>query len=131
MAHNFTGAPFYPQVIENIIQTYGEELTAVKRNEVSDGYGGTTPSPSQIIFVTMRGVFYSKSHAQIAITELGQFANQTATKNVGLLLLKTDADKIDEGYEIEREGKVYRVRSIRFYFEICAQAELEVIDRDG
>lgn len=123
MEHRLIG---YKPLIEHIVRTHGEDFKAEIEEIKPDGYGGTVQTG--IISVSLRGVFYGEKFQKFDLMELGKLPRSlVSNQNLSILLTCDDGEKLKEGFKMERNGKIFRVRHMRKYFAVCYQAELEMI----
>ena len=115
---------YYKKYIEKAINLNPTVITIKRIQKVSDGFGGYIEQEIELPPQTVN-IYQKKSqreHISDSGTTIGYYIANTEK-----MLCMGDADVL-EGDKFEANGRKYRVSFINNYFDICKQAELEVIE---
>lgn len=112
---------YYQKYIEKIINAKSVSIILKRQIKTDDGYGGdiieNTLLPTQQFYI------YDKKYSREIITDAGKSYYSTIDSK---MLCLGDAD-IKKDDTLVYQGNTYNVQSVESYFDICKQAELEVI----
>lgn len=114
---------YYKKYIEKLINADPVNIT-IKRTEITDdGFGGKEETTVTLEPQTV--TFYDRKAQREVVSDIGTVTAYYAS-NTTKLLVMGDAD-IKEGDVFEYGGKTFKVGFVKPYFDVCKQAELEVI----
>lgn len=114
---------YYKKYVEKLINTNPANITITRTEFISDGFGGG--EEKTVTLEPQTATFYDKKTQHEVVSDKGTVTAYYAS-NTTKLLVMGDAD-IKEGDVFEYEGKTFKVGFVKPYFDVCKQAELEVI----
>lgn len=116
---------YYKKYIEKLINSNPTTINITRIEKIPDSYGGYT---EKTIEITETVTFYQKKSNRQMVSDSGTTIGYISS-TVDKILAKGNAD-ILEGDIFVVDNKEYRALFVKPYFDICKQAEVEVI-RDG
>lgn len=114
---------YYKKYIEKAINANPTTITIKRIKKIPDGFDGWIEEPIELPPQVVS--IYQKRAQRERISDSGTTIGYMAS-NVEKMLCKGDAD-VKEGDRFEANDREYKVSFVNNFFDICKQAELEVI----